>query len=356
METVEFRAEGQDGIGMSLQRRNTRGVGRILVFFVFLVAIAYGIQLGVSAGLRKITTSKFGAINAWTSGNVNSEVIINGSSRALVHYDPRIIAKATGLTAYNLGMNGIQIDVQAGILDAYLAKNRAPSVILQNLESFSLEATKPGEIYDPGVYLPYLSNNALYQALHEIDPQVWKWRRIPLYGYAVPDMRFTWALGVMRWFGVQGPQDYFDGFNPRYEQWGQDFENFRKSVPNGVSYRIEAKGLVSLERCLQLAQEKGSVMILIFAPEYVEMQRLEKNRGEIFRHFRELAGKYGTEFWDYSDFPLCSNRDFFYNSQHLNAKGAEIFSEDVARRLRRFLESRKVQTAANVSQGSAGLE
>ncbi|HRP05687.1 MAG TPA: hypothetical protein PLV87_12310, partial [Opitutaceae bacterium] len=281
METVEFRAEGQDGQSMSPQRRNTRGVGRILLFFAFLVTIAYGIQLGVSAGLRKITTSKFGAINVWTSGRANADVIVNGSSRALVHYDPRIISRESGLTAYNLGMNGIKTDIQAGILEAYLARNKAPAVILQNLESFSLEATRSGEIPDPGVYLPYLSNNALYQALHEINPQVWKWRYIPLYGYAVPDMRFTWALGVVRWFGMQGPQDYFDGFNPQYQQWNNDFESFRRTVPDGVKYQIETKGLASLERCLRLAEAKGTRMILVFAPEYVEMQHLVKNRREI---------------------------------------------------------------------------
>lgn len=356
MRTVEPPASKEESEKSSPPGQSWQGIGRILLFFLFLTALCYTIQLCISSGLRRITTSKFGSMNAWTSGHVGTEIIINGSSRALVHYDPRIIARETGLTAYNLGMNGIQIDVQAGILEAYLRKNKAPSVIIQNLETFSLEATKAGEIYDPGVYLPYLSNEALYHALHEIDPQVWKWRHIPLYGYAVPDMRFTWALGVLRWLGVQGSQDYFDGFNPRYEQWGQDFENFRKSVSRGVSYRIEPRGVASLERCLRLAQESHAKMILIFAPEYIEMQRLEKNREEIFENFRELAAKYGAEFWDYSDSPLSRDRGHFYNSQHLNAQGAELFSEDVARRLRRFLEERKATAGPAMTQASPGSE
>lgn len=319
--------------------RTQTGVMRMLLFFGCIALVAYAIHGTISSGLRRISTSKFGVINKWMGGNADSEVIINGSSRALVHYDPRIIVAETGLTAYNIGMNGIQIDVQAGILDAYLARNKAPKIILQNLEAFSFECTKPGEIYDPGIYIPYLSSSdELYKALHGIDPQVWKWRNIPLYGYVVPDLRFTWALGVLRWLGVQGGQDYFDGFNPRHAQWTQDFDSFRQSMPHGVTYRIEPKGLAALEHCIQSAQSRGATIILVFAPEFHEMQMLERNREEIFGHFRDLAKKYRVEFWDFSDSPLCRDQTFFYNSQHLNAMGAALFSQEVGRRLRSFLE------------------
>lgn len=327
--------------------RNWRGLGRILLFVLLLVLISFGLHAVISLGLRRITTSKFGAINTWMDGNVNSPIIINGSSRALVQYDPRIIARETGMGAYNLGMNGIQIDVQAGILDAYLSRNKAPVVILQNLEAFSFETTRRGEIYDAGVYVPYLSTSEpLYRALLAIDPDVWKWRHIPLYGYAVPDMRFTWALGILRWFSYEGRQDYFDGFNPRHVQWNQDFESFRHSLSSGVTYRIELEGVAALERCLELAQSHGAAMILVFAPEYYEMQKLEKNRPEVFEQFRELATKYGVEFWDFSDSSLSRDHDYFYNSQHLNARGAELFSEEIARRLRRYLAARKEAPAS----------
>lgn len=331
-----------------------QGVIRLLLFFLFLGLVTFGVDQTLSYGLRRITTSRFGAINAWMSGNVNTQVIINGSSRALVHYDPRIISRETGLSAYNLGANGVQIDVQAGILDAYLARNQAPKIIIQNLEAFSFEATKRGEIYDPGVYIPHLDSPQLYKALLDIDPDVWKWRHIPLYGYAVADMRFTWVRGVARLLGFQGRQDYFDGFNPRNMEWTQDFENFSKGAGSGVTYRIDPKGVSALERALGLAQSSGAVTILVYAPEYYEMQHLELNREEIFHNFRELAARYGAEFWDYSDSPLCRDHAYFYNSQHLNARGAELFSEEIAGRLRRFLESRNMAMVPHSATGNPG--
>jgi len=63
------------------------------------------------------------------------------------------------------------------------------------------------------------------------------------------------------------------------------------------------------------------------------MQALERNRGEVFAKFREIAERFQVPLWDYSDSPICQSRGNFYNSQHLNADGAEAFSADLAKRL-----------------------
>jgi hypothetical protein len=185
------------------------GLGRIVLFFAVVVATAYVLDATISRGLKQIQTSKFGSLNRVMSGAVDAEVVINGSSRALVHYDPRIIQQVTGYSAYNLGMNGVLIDVQLAVLKSYLQRNSRPKIIIQNLESFTFKTTKPGEIYDPAAYLPYLNDEALYSALRAIDPAVWKWRHIPLYGYVVEDMTFTWAWGLLGNFGHMGRENYF---------------------------------------------------------------------------------------------------------------------------------------------------
>src|SRR4051812_1813819 len=71
--------------------RSLTGVYRLLAFFAFLAILAFGLHIAINHGLRKITTSKFGALNRIVDGRVNAEIVISGSSRALSHYDPRII-------------------------------------------------------------------------------------------------------------------------------------------------------------------------------------------------------------------------------------------------------------------------
>jgi hypothetical protein len=63
------------------------------------------------------------------------------------------------------------------------------------------------------------------------------------------------------------------------------------------------------------------------------MQALETNRREIFARFEELAARYGATLWDYSASTVSSRKEYFYNSQHLNAAGAAAFSDEFARAL-----------------------
>jgi len=310
-----------------------RGAVKIVGFFLFVTALAFALHAVVNHGLRQIPTSKFGAFNAIAQGRVNAEIVINGSSRALNHYDSRIIQKGTGHTTYNIGMNASQIDLQHAVLKTYLKHNRRPELVIQNLDLFSFETTQKGEIYDPAYYVPYLSENELYDFLRTIDPGVWKWKHLPLYGYTVEDMRFTWASGILACFGFYGPQDYFLGFNPRYQQWTEDFSNFRDANVQGVTYRIEPRGVQALEGIIQTCRSNDISIVLVYSPEYHEMQALERNRVEIFTRYQELCQRFQVPFWDYSNSELSRKRAFFYNSQHLNAEGAAAFSKVLAQKL-----------------------
>jgi hypothetical protein len=170
-------------------------------------------------------------------------------------------------------------------------------------------------------------------ALSHIDPDVWKARFFPLYGYAAWDLRFNWILGVMGLFGWNPPEDHFLGFKPRYSAWTEDFERFKAMNPDGVRSEIEADGVKHMEELLRLCKDQGIKVVLIYSPEYREMQTLTTNRPQVFDRFNELADRFGAPVWDYSSSPISVRRDNFYNSQHLNAEGAMTFSKDLAEKL-----------------------
>lgn len=311
------------------------GLGRLIAFFGLIAGLAYGFDALVSVGLRRITTSKFGALNQVVDGRVNADIVINGSSRALVHYDPRILEQATGLTTFNLGMNATHIDIQLAILRSYLKHNRKPRLVIQNLEAFSFVTTKKGEIYDPALYIPFLGEAELSATLLEIDPAVRKWKHIPLYGYAIEDMRFTWVRGLLALGGIQPREDYIKGFNPRNLVWTEDFERFKAAVGKGLRYEIEPAGVQALRDLIDLCRWAGVDLILVYSPEYFEAQGLVQNRAEIFSVFHQLSTETGVRLWDFSDSPLGRRKDLFYNSQHLNSAGAHSFSTELAQQLAR---------------------
>ena len=313
--------------------KRARGFGllRLIAFFCLLAVLALGLDFAFTCGLRHINTSGFGASNKIMSGQVNADILISGSSRALVHYDPRILQKCTGKTAYNLGRNAAQTDMQWAFLKAYLKHNARPKIVVHNLDPYSFVLTR--DVYDPAQYLPYLAEDEIYKPLRRIDPDVWKWKYLPLYGYAGQDMNFTWIKGVKGLIGINPREDFFLGYNPRDLRWTGDFERFKANSSRGVSLEIQPEAVRLLEELIETCHRQGIQVILVFAPEYGEMQSLTLNRAAVFAKFREIAERFSVPFWDYSDSDLCRHRELFYNSQHMNLKGATIFSADIGKRL-----------------------
>ena len=314
-------------------------VRRLVYFFGMIVVFTFAMNAMITSGLRQIKTSAFGASNQIMHGKVNAQIVITGSSRALAHYDPRIIEAIAGHTAFNLGRNGSQTDMQVAFLKAYLAHNRKPDVVIHNLDAFTFVTTR--EVYDPVEYTPYLYDHELYSALQKINPNIWKSRYLPLYGYVVEDINFSWILGVKGFTGWSPPEDYFLGFNPRSKKWTDDFQHLKANNPNGVRFDIEPAGVEDVEELIRVCRENGIQLIFVYSPEYVEMQSLTRNRVEIFSRFHGLAERFGVPLWDYSDWRYSGHQEFFQNSQHLNADGAAVFSSDMAERLKEYLATRR---------------
>lgn len=329
---------GREAARAATLRRSGRGVQptalRAITFISLLLALACAVHLLITAGLRRVETSAFGAANRLVDGQINAEIVITGSSRALVHYDPRLIQAVTGRTTYNLGRNGSQTDLQLAVLKTYLKHNAKPQVVIHNLDLFSFVTSH--EIYDPVQYVPYLGEPAIYAAVSRTYPDAWKWKYLPLYGYVVPDLRLGWTLGLKRLVGVQPVEDHIAGFVPRSLPWTGDFERLRDTHPEGYLTPVEPQGVRDVEELITLCRTEGIPLILSYSPEYAGIFPLQKNRTVIFRLFQELSARHGVAFWDFSDSALGREKRYFYNSQHLNAEGAAQFSSEFARRIATF--------------------
>jgi hypothetical protein len=116
-------------------------------------------------------------------------------------------------------------------------------------------------------------------------------------------------------------------------QWTEDFEHFRRAHPQGVTFRIEDQGVSDLSEIISLCQRSDIPIVLVYSPEYFEMQLLERNREAIFLKFHELANRFRIPLWDFSASPTSIRKENFYNSQHLNASGAQLFTDELAKRL-----------------------
>jgi hypothetical protein len=319
-----------------------RFVWKAMLFVLIGAGLAIPLQSGLVLGLTRYSASARGVWNAVVKGKVNTDIIVCGSSRALVHYNPAIIANETGLSTFNLGRNGTFVDLQLSFLKTYLAHNKAPRCIIQNLDNSCFKTTR--QIFEPAQYIPYLNEPALYERLITLDPGYQRMRRIPLLGIIENRLLLTSLAGLA---GVYPKEDHFNGFRPTDRPWTGEFERFKESHPNGAMLAMEDKGVEIFRELIECSLKSGAKVVLVYSPEYKEVQPLFKNREEVFRKIRDIATEYKVVFWDFSDDPICSDRSLFYNSQHLNSRGANLFSIEVGKKLKSFCDTRALVTKSN---------
>jgi hypothetical protein len=126
------------------------------------------------------------------------------------------------------------------------------------------------------------------------------------------------AMVLVGWMPVE---DRFLGFVPGHSSWAGDFERFAQMHPAGVRFEAEPDGVRAMESLLRLCHAQG-----IHVKDYGEPS------GDLRRLRAACKPLRGTTL-DYSGSRISSRREYFYNSQHLNADGASAFSLRLADRL-----------------------
>ncbi len=168
-------------------------IKKLLLASLGLYALLWCLQLVVDFGLRRTDVALYENWNDILNGTINADLLIMGSSRALRHFDPLLIEKKTGFSAYNLGGSKLTFDIQKIKYNAYLQNNKHPKIAVINVDINSLNSTK--ELFAKTQYLPYYTLDN-YSTLKEFDKNIF-------YEYIFANVqiqRFLWSY--KRWFVV----------------------------------------------------------------------------------------------------------------------------------------------------------
>ena len=264
------------------------------------------------------------------SSKANCDVAIYGSSRAWVQIDPQIISDTLKVTAYNFGIDGHNFWLQYLRHRELLKHNRKPGQIIMVLDIFTL--MKRNDLYQPDQFLPYMLWN---QHVREFTSSFIGYDKVDYY---IPLVRYGGKKDALRTCvnilsgKSSGNKFRQNGFAGRSLEWNSDLEEARN---NSESYeiRIDSGSVDLLEKFIKECRESEIDLVFVYTPEYIEGQRFISNKDEVIRIYREFASKYSLDFYDYSHDELSSDKDLFYNANHLNKTGAEIFTSKLARDL-----------------------
>lgn len=304
---------------------------KLVVFSLPLILMAYLIDAIVTRGLRKTRDDRYSVWNDIFDGNVNVDVIVNGSSRAMVQVSPAILDSALGIKSYNLGCNGYGIRMQLCRFNVFAKRNRKPRVILHEVDYGTFSGRR--NLFEIAQFLPYLDDPDIYMTTRKYE------------GFHFPD----YHLPLLKYYAdypliIVGALEYFDikrfggrrykGYVGNDFPWSDELQSAREKFPNGITYDQQEELIGLFKLYLQRCQQDKIEVVLIWMPEYVEGQDFVLNHDSVRGMIHDISDMQGLTFFDYSNDSICFDRNLFYNTRHLNRKGAEIFTRKLAQDLK----------------------
>lgn len=286
-----------------------RFVTKFLICLVVLLGVLSAFDYLLTKRLQASHQREFASWNDIMHGEASADVIIMGSSRAWAQYSPQILDSILHMETYNIGIDGSSINRQIKKYQLYRKYNQKPSIILQNIDFFTIEIT---EGYERHQYFPYLWNHDFRKAIFSDEHFSLAEKVIPFYRYSNFGIRNLFKEPRMLTKGYCGNELPWDGSELARKK------PFRFS-PDSIAVEM-------FEKYLKVAQEEGVRVFLVFAPVYIEATNKLENLEEMYSFYSSLAEKYSAEIIDFNFDEISMDTTFFYNATHLNRKGAELFS------------------------------
>lgn len=300
----------------------------ILIFILPAVLLIYPVDYLISHYLSESGGYAGGEIKVWKdiySGNINSDLVIYGSSRAWGHVSPKIIQDSMHISSYNLGIDGHNFWLQYLRHKELLKFNKKPKQIIMSLDIFTLQ--KRIDLYNYQQFLPFMLCN------DDIKKYTSSYVGFTTYDYSLPLIRYVHQSGSLiaafkSFIGYKTNFERIKGYMGMERDWNNDLDKAKSKV-DYYEIKIDSATVMLFEQFINECNSNGIKLTLVYSPEYVEGQNYVSNRKEIISKYQYFANKYNLQFIDYSHSKLSMQKQFFYNSQHLNKKGAEIFTNEL---------------------------
>lgn len=282
----------------------------IFTVFVCLLSIDYIVSCKIAQSNKSEYAGWYDIMNK----QIDADIIVNGSSRALLFYSPDIFESNFHYETYNLGMNGACIDKQYFKYLMYRKFNKKPKYIIQNIDFSSLEFTNDDFNYQ---YFPFFYYDNIRQEVFKSNTFSFAEKYIPMYRYA--------HFGIRNMLKDFGPiyKGYY-GVNAQWEDLYEEPELF---------FTVDNRTLDMFSQFLAEAKMEGIPVILVYAPIYYDVTDKIINKEEMYSIYDSLSRTFDVPMLDYSKDAICFDSKYFYDSRHLNKTGSELFTKKLCRDL-----------------------
>lgn len=290
-------------------------------------------------GYLKVNDSYVNHTIKYTKTSSKNDILFVGSSRVWVHVNPNQIDSITGLSSYNLALDGTNIVEHQMLIYSYLKHHPKPKYIFLNLDFLELDVNH--ETYNFPQFIPFLEDDSIDSLLKPYNPKFQSALKKTYYLYkwmsSLEDEAKLSSLFNTSFFTKKKLANY-KGFFPVQKNWGRDAENKLKQKRKGI---IHPKGVVILDSIQRECKRQQIELIGLVAPMHVRYKEVITNSEEIEKRIYEICEKMDIRLWEMTNLPLCSSDSYFYNSTHLNSRGAKIYSDSLGLKIKKEFLSAK---------------
>ena len=310
---------------------------KLYKYLLFVIIASLAIS-GVSSflmrkGLKRSSVDFFGKMNAAGNEKERTDIFLIGSSRTLVQADPVIIDSITGLSSFNYGLNAITVKSCYNILRYAVLKHPGARLAVFNIDYNMFSPLKDPYkdpfyyAYEPAVPSLLMSDSGVRKQIHRIGifdicmyDDMAKYAAIS--GFISPGKKIT---GMHKGYLLQPQREAFE-------------------VPDAANLAKRAApfsegGIQILSEATEICERHQIIPVFVIAPYPQEYspQNYITNFDMIIGRVKALAARKNISLLDYRNIPLTNDLSYFYNVNHLNIKGARIYSTLLANDLKNIL-------------------
>jgi hypothetical protein len=305
-------------------------------FLALATALLWALTWCIDQGLRHSEHDDYIVWNSLMNGKASADIIINGNSHAASQTDPAVLEKKLGYSAYNIGLDGQDLDLQLMRYHTYRRYNKKPRIIIQVADFSSLN--KSTRLLNRMQYLPYLKEDVIYQSLHPLGISFWD-RHFPVLKYR--GIFPTAKLGVLEWLNLRQERSArCKGYLPHTEAWTPQIDTFigrERYYFAGLGYAPQTAA--AARDFLNRNRQEGIITFVVVPPQYHSYTAHFPNRMYYWGTIRREVLRYGCHFLNYQEDSMCYHKSNFTNATHLNVQGANLFSEKLAANVAEILSA-----------------
>jgi hypothetical protein len=293
-------------------------LGKLFLCSLIFAALVYGVDYLIQSGIR---SSSYREISKWDEvirGDIDAEILIVGSSRALVHFDPKIIEEKSGMSCYNLGLDGSKYEAQKKVLELYLEKNSKPKLVIWSLDLSSFQ--QPEGIYRYEQFIPFWQEPKVKEIMKLNQGMELDYLNYPIVKYSNnPRIKYRGLLALTPFRPWEPSLE--KGYRIQSKSWDGKLDQFLSNVGEGTEVGFDDDLFGNFDKVCRELLDKEIRVVWCITPYYKDALEVMHNYPEIIDKYQEQATSLGIPVNDFSNSSISYSKENFYNGSHLNPRG-----------------------------------